>query len=86
MSGFRKLEKLAIEVAVDAPAKGQQRYASDAKISWHIVNAIRAELDAKGIDWRAMADQVAELKLERRAKWQREMGERFRREHSREGA
>jgi hypothetical protein len=46
----------AIEVAAHPPLK-QGKYASDAGVSWHKVDALRAALDGVGIDWRTVHEK-----------------------------
>lgn len=55
-----KLARLATEVAITAPAR-RNKYARDARIPWRVVEAIRAELEAAGVDWSAMRDRYVEL-------------------------
>lgn len=61
-----RLEKLAIRVAIEAPSKGAQRYSYAAKVPWETVEAIRAELERRGVDWRPMAERVEEIQRENR--------------------
>jgi hypothetical protein len=48
---WRGLARLAIEVAMTAPAK-RGKYSGEAKIPWRVIDEIRAECDRQGIEWR----------------------------------
>ena len=52
MSKPDRLLVLACEVAVKAPLRRGQ-YSSDARIPWWVVEEIREELAARGVDWKA---------------------------------
>ena len=47
-----RLLVLACEVAIKAPLRRNQ-YSSEARIPWWIVEELRAELAARGVDWKA---------------------------------
>lgn len=70
-----KLIDLAIEVAIAAPAKRGAPHVREARIPWEIVEAIRAELESNGYDWRSPHEMYVELIRERRqANYDRKMG------------
>ena len=56
MSKPDKLIVLACEVAVHAPLKRNQA-AEAVRIPWSIVEEIRKELTARGVDWLKLHDQ-----------------------------
>lgn len=51
MDNKTKLAAWAITVAAAAPEK-RNRYTRHAYIPWSVVEGIRADLDAAGVDWR----------------------------------
>lgn len=57
MTPLSKLERLAAEVSAVAPIERNPNNRA-AYIDWRIVNAIRAELEARGFDWRAVAQDT----------------------------
>jgi hypothetical protein len=46
----RELMRLAIEVALEAPLRPSRGFA--ARIPWDTIEALRAELERHGIDWK----------------------------------
>jgi hypothetical protein len=66
-----RLEELAIRVAIEAPSR-QPRHSFAARIPWSTVEAIRAELEQRNVDWRTMAERVEELERENRARHEAE--------------
>jgi len=59
----RHLAYLAALVAVEAPVRANAN-SSTAKISWQLVDQIRAALDAAGFDWRGAATEHKRLERE----------------------
>jgi hypothetical protein len=52
-----RLEQLAVAVAL-YPAARRNDHALSAYVHWELVEAIRAELDARGYDWRAESKRL----------------------------
>jgi hypothetical protein len=66
-----ELAYLAALVAVEAPVQAN-KYASTAKIPWHLIDALREVLAKDGFDWRKAASEAAHIERERRiAEYQR---------------
>lgn len=63
LEGLTKIERLALEVVLDTPAK-QNKYASDAKVGWNIIKALEAEFTAKGFNIAAGRARAREIKQE----------------------
>ena len=53
----KRLIALVIEVAIRAPLT-KNKYATEAKIPWGLVDRIRLELEAQGYDWRVAHRQA----------------------------
>lgn len=59
------LEKLLVEVAICPPLKKNQ-YAYNATIPWDLVERIRSEVEAMGVDWRGVKKTMHEIIQRRR--------------------
>lgn len=67
MRSLTKNEKLLVEVAIGAPLK-KNEFSVEARIPWELMDRIRSELDAAGIQWRKVRNEYEKIKKERRAK------------------
>ena len=61
-----KLEMLACMVAIEAPEKWSG-YGHTTYVARHLVNEIRDEMTARGIDWRANLKEERRLRAERKS-------------------
>ena len=77
---WRELERLAVMAAIEAPER-RSRYSSGARIRWETVEAIRAELERVGVDWRPMVRRRVELERERGKRAAAERAAAFRAAH-----
>ena len=59
------LEKIAAEIAIAVPEK-QGRHTSSAKVPWVVIDALRAELERRGFDWKTGHKAYLEIIDERR--------------------
>lgn len=59
MTTLTKLERIAGEVALTAPTK-RSGATYGAVIPWDIVEALRAELERRGVDWRKAQQDLRE--------------------------
>jgi hypothetical protein len=58
------LERLAIDVAIYAPAR-QTKYVGQARIPWSVIHKIREEMERCGYDWSAIKEAWEAKKAER---------------------
>jgi hypothetical protein len=61
-----QLERLAVEAAISAPLKRGQ-YVGEARVDWLVIDALRAECERLGIDWRELTRERIKVERERRA-------------------
>jgi hypothetical protein len=60
-----QLERLAVEAAISAPLK-QGKYVGEARVDWLVIDALRAECERLGIDWRELTRERLKVAEERR--------------------
>jgi len=62
----RQLAKLATLIAIEAPVY-HQAWNVSTYVAWPLIDAIRAELEKAGVDWRALRKKAKKIEAERRA-------------------